>query len=251
MKLRGRTALITGGSTGIGKEIALAYAREGADLAINYYKTKEEAMALKNRIEQEFGRKVMIVEGDVSEVDPVCSMVEATLENFGAIDILVNSAGITHQSPVTDLSVEDWDQMIKVNMRGPFLCVKFVLPHMLERKFGRIINIASQLGQLGGTENAHYAASKAGVIGFTKSVAREVSIHGITANCIAPGPIATPFLLEGYDEAWKERKQSSLPLGRFGRPEEVAPTAVLLASDPDGNLYTGQTLGPNSGDAML
>ncbi|WP_423802628.1 SDR family NAD(P)-dependent oxidoreductase [Neobacillus sp. SAB-20_R2A] len=251
MKLQGKKALITGGSTGIGKEIALAYAREGADLAINYFKTEEQANALKEQIEEQYGRKVILIEGDVSEVDQVDNMVQAALEGLGAIDILVTSAGITHQGYVQDLTVEEWDRMIKVNMRGPFLCVKNVLPHMLERKFGRIINIASQLGQIGGIENAHYAASKAGVIGFTKSVAREVSKYGITANCIAPGPIATPFLLEGYDEAWKERKQSSLPLGRFGRPEEVAPTAVLLASDPDGNIYTGQTLGPNSGDVML
>ncbi|MFC4799261.1 SDR family NAD(P)-dependent oxidoreductase [Neobacillus sp. GCM10023253] len=251
MKLQGKKALITGGSTGIGKEIALAYAREGADLAINYFKTEEQANALKAQIEEQYGRKVILIEGDVSEVDQVENMVQAALEGLGAIDILVTSAGITHQGYVQDLTVEEWDRMIKVNMRGPFLCVKNVLPHMLERKFGRIINIASQLGQIGGIENAHYAASKAGVIGFTKSVAREVSKYGITANCIAPGPIATPFLLEGYDEAWKERKQSSLPLGRFGRPEEVAPTAVLLASDPDGNIYTGQTLGPNSGDVML
>jgi 3-oxoacyl-[acyl-carrier protein] reductase len=251
LKLQGKTALITGGSTGIGREIALAYAREGANLAINFYKTEDQAIQLKNHIEKEYGRKIIIIEADVSEEAPVREMVEQTVESFGAVDILVTSAGITHQSPLTELTVEDWDRMIKVNMRGPFLCVKFALPYMLERKFGRIINIASQLGQLGGTDNAHYAASKAGVIGFTKSVAREVSAHGITANCIAPGPIATPFLLEGYDEAWKEKKQSGLPLGRFGRPEEVAPTAVLLASDPDGNIYTGQTLGPNSGDVML
>ncbi|MEW9673937.1 SDR family NAD(P)-dependent oxidoreductase [Ammoniphilus sp. 3BR4] len=251
MKLHGKKAFITGGSTGIGKEIALAYAREGADLAINYFKTEEQAEALKAQIEKQYGRKVVIIEGDVSEVSQVESMVKVALESLGTIDILVNSVGITHQALIKNLTVEQWDQMIKVNMRGPFLCVKFVLPHMLEKKFGRIINIASQLGQIGGIENAHYAASKAGLIGFTKSLAREVSAYGITANCIAPGPIATPFLLEGYDETWKERKQNSLPLGRFGKPEEVAPTAVLLASDPDGNLYTGQTLGPNSGDVML
>lgn len=251
MKLQGKKALITGGSTGIGRAIAIAYAKEGADLAINYYDTEKQALELKKLIEEEYGRKVVIIQGDVTKVDQVENMVDVTVKAFGRIDILVTSSGITHQALVKDLTIEQWDRMMNVNLRGPFLCVKFVLPHMLEQKSGRIINIASQLGQIGAIENAHYAASKAALICFTKSLAREVSTLGINANCIAPGPIATPFLLDGYDEEWKERKQNSLPLGRFGEVEEVAPTAVLLAADPDGNIYVGQTLGPNSGDVML
>ena len=128
--------------------------------------------------------------------------------------------------------------------------IKAVLPHMIENKFGRIINISSQLGQIGGVELAHYTASKAGMIAMTKSLAREVGVHGITANCIAPGPIETD-LISNLDEEWKKTKESELAIPRFGKVEEVAPSAVFLASEPDGNLYTGQTLGPNSGDVML
>jgi 3-oxoacyl-[acyl-carrier protein] reductase len=140
--------------------------------------------------------------------------------------------------------------MISSDLRSVFLCTRFVLPSMLERGFGRIINITSQLGQKGAEELAHYSAAKAGAIGFTKALAREVSDRGVTVNSIAPGPIETDMVV-GISEEWKQQKKAELPLGRFGTVEEVVPTAVLLASDPDGNIYTGQTLGPNSGDVML
>lgn len=250
MKLEGKKALITGGATGIGRAIALAFAKEGADVAVNYLDSEKEALDLKAIIEKEYDRKVITIQADVSEVDQVKNMVEKALDDLGGIDILVNSAGINQQSTVEELSVEDWDRMMTINLRAPFLSTKFVLPHMLEKESGRIINISSQLGQIGSPENSSYSASKAGVIAFTKSLAREVSTKGINANCIAPGPIDTPFL-SAYDEEWKAEQVKGLPLGRFGVPEEVAPTAVLLASEPDGNIYVGQTLGPNSGDVML
>jgi len=168
---------------------------------------------------------------------------------MGRIDILVNSAGIATQSPVVDMSLELWNETIAVDLSGVFLVTHHVLPQMLERGDGRIINIASQLGIKGGASLSHYSAAKAGVIAFTKSLALEVSAQGVLVNAIAPGPIYTQ-MVAGIDDEWKAAKAKELPLGRFGEVEEVAPTAVLLASSPGGNLYVGQTLGPNSGDVM-
>ena len=147
------------------------------------------------------------------------------------------------------MPVETWDRMIRINLRSVFLCTRFVLPHMVSDRSGRIINVSSQLAIKGGADLAHYCAAKAGILGFTKSLALEVAPHNITVNSLAPGPIET-LLTAGSDPSKTEALLSRLPLGRYGQPHEVAPTAVLLASDPDGNLYTGQTLGPNSGDVM-
>ena len=251
MKLKGKKALITGAASGIGAEIAMLFAKEGANIVINYHTKEQEALDMKQKAESLYAVKAMAIQADVSEVEEVKSLVEQTIESFGAIDILVCSSGINHQASIVDLSVDDWDRMIKINLRSIFLCNKFVLPHMLKRKYGRIINITSQLGQIGGVNCSHYCASKAAIIGFTKSIAREVSSMGITANCIAPGPIETRFFFNGTTAQWRDDKLNSLPLGRFGKVNEVAPSALLLASDPDGNIYTGQTLGPNSGDVML
>jgi len=250
LRLKGKKALITGGASGIGKEIAESYAREGADIVVNYRSRQQEAQDLKESIEEKYKVKVEIVKADITDEQQVNELVRFSLEKMGKIDILVNSAGILNQSPFVDLSIETWDQMIGVNLRGPFLMIKAVLPHMIEEKFGRIINISSQLAQIGGVEVAHYTASKAGLIAMTKSLAREVGVHGITANCIAPGPIETD-MISNVDDEWKETKEKGLAIPRFGKVEEVAPSAVFLASEPDGNLYTGQTLGPNSGDVML
>ena len=250
MRLEGKKALITGGASGIGKEIAESFAKVGADIVVNYHSRLEEAMDLQESIEKKYKVKVEIVKADVTDEQQVKELVSFSLEKMGKIDILVNSAGILKQYPFVDLPIETWDKTIEVNLRGPFLMIKAVLPHMIENKFGRIINISSQLGQIGGVELAHYTASKAGMIAMTKSLAREVGVHGITANCIAPGPIETD-LISNLDEDWKKTKESELAIPRFGKVEEVAPSAVFLASEPDGNLYTGQTLGPNSGDVML
>lgn len=150
---------------------------------------------------------------------------------------------------LVDMDVATWDEMIAVDLRSVFLCSRWAAPHMASRGAGRIINIASQLGIKGGEGLTHYCAAKAGVIGFTKALARELAPRGVLVNAIAPGPIETP-LVGGLSDEWKEAKQAELPLRRFGLAHEVAPTAVLLASDPGGNLYVGQVLGPNSGDVM-
>lgn len=250
MKLKGKKALITGASTGIGKEIAKLYAQEGADVAINYIVNPEQAVELKKYIETSYGTKAIVVKADVSDEKQVEAMVDETVKEFGTIDILVCSAGILQRISIMDLTIEDWDKVISVNLRGTFLCIKQVLPIMLANKSGRIINIASQIGQKGSAELPHYAASKAGVIGLTKSLARAVSNQGITVNCIAPGPIMTSMTTDNFADTIEQDKKA-LPLGRQGYAEEVAPSALFLASDPEGNLYTGQTLGPNSGDVML
>jgi 3-oxoacyl-[acyl-carrier protein] reductase len=165
------------------------------------------------------------------------------------VDILVNNAGIFTQSLLEDMPVADWDRVLNVNLRAVFLCTRVLIGPMLARGWGRIINIASQLGQIGGIEAVHYSASKAGVIGLTKALAREVSHRGVLVNAIAPGPIQTP-LLDGETEEWRSAKLAELPMRRFGTVAEVTPTAVLLASS-DGDYYAGQTLGPNGGDVML
>jgi 3-oxoacyl-[acyl-carrier protein] reductase len=172
--------------------------------------------------------------------------VAATTGLLGEIDILVNSAG---EAPLIEMDLATWSDTLAVDLTGVFLCCRHFVPRMIERGAGRVINIASQLGIKGWQWLTHYSTAKAGVIGLTKSLALEVSGRGVLVNAIAPGPIETP-MVAGITDEWKTAKRAELPLGRFGRPEEVAPTAVLLASDPGGNLYAGQTLLPNSGDVM-
>ena len=246
MKLEGRVALVTGAGRGIGREIALAFAGEGADVVVNDV-SPELARSSVDAIEG-LGRRALAAPADVSEERPVEDMVEASLETFGKVDVLVNNAGILSESPLIEMPVSEWDRMIKVDLRSVFLCAKAVAPSMIERRAGRIINVASQLGIKGRAGLTHYCAAKAGIIGFTKALALELGRYGITVNSIAPGPIDTDLVAPTPGQ--RADLEASLPLGRFGGVREVAPTAVLLASDPDGNLYTGQTLGPNSGDVM-
>jgi 3-oxoacyl-[acyl-carrier protein] reductase len=247
-KLDGKVAVVTGGARGIGGEIATAFGAEGADVVIADVLGAEVAAPVLSSI-AESGRCSLLLQTDVSDEQQVRAMVDAALAEFGRIDILVNDAGIVGQVAFADLEVSEWDRVMSVNLRGVFLCTRFVLPGMLERGRGKIINVASQLGQIGGIEMVHYSASKAGVIGLTKALAREVSSQGIQVNAIAPGPILTEMMAEETEE-WAARKLAELPMGRFGEAHEVAPTAVFLASD-DSSYYVGQTLCPNGGDVML
>jgi len=245
--LHKRRALITGAASGIGAAIAQAYAQAGAHLSL----CDLNAMRLAAVAEtcRSHGVQVTTCVADVGTGAGARDAVENCVKAYGSIDIVLNGAGILTQAPCTQLSQTLWDEMLRVDLTSVFLVSQQALPHMIAQGWGRIINIASQLGIKGGVELTHYAAAKAGVIGFTKSLALEVSQHNVLVNAIAPGPIETP-LIDGLSQDWKIAKARELPLGRFGKPEEIAPTAVLLASDPGGNLYVGQTLGPNSGDVM-
>jgi 3-oxoacyl-[acyl-carrier protein] reductase len=247
-RLRDKVAIVTGGARGIGGAIAVAFAGEGADVVLADRLGEDVARPVLDKV-AEAGRRALLIGTDVSDEASVRAMVDRAYDEFGEVDVLVNNAGTFGQFFFQDLAVEEWDRVIGVNLRGVFLCTRMVLPRMLDRGRGKVINVASQLGQIGGTEMVHYSASKAGVIGFTKALAREVSTKGIHVNAIAPGPILTDMMAEETDE-WAAQKLSELPIGRFGEVEEVAPTAVFLASD-ESSYYVGQTLCPNGGDVML
>ena len=197
----------------------------------------------------EAGVRGLYVQADVSNETEVASGVAKVVAVLGGIDVLVNNAGIVHESLLADLDPADWDRVLGVNLRGVYLCTRHVLPRMLEQGGGRVINMASQLGQIGGRTMVHYSASKAGVIGFTRALAREVARSNVLVNAIAPGPINTDMLASESEE-WKRAKLAELPIGRFGEVSEVVPTAVFLASD-DAGYYVGQVLGPNGGDVMF
>ena len=248
-KLGGKVALVTGGSRGIGEAIVYALAEEGADIGINYVRNKELAEQICESVRKKNRVKAITLKADVSVPDEVREMVDTMLKEFGRIDVLVNNAAIVVQTKLVDTTLEDWNRMFAVNMTGVFLCTKAVLPSMLERKEGRIINFASQLAQLGAAELTAYSATKGGVISFTKSLARELARDGILVNCIAPGTTETDLLADISPE-WLKELRESVPLGRFGSPKEVASAVVFLASS-DGDIYVGQTLCPNSGSVML
>ncbi len=247
MQLHNKRCVITGAASGIGAAIALLFAREGAKLVL----ADRDADKLGSMVAQcqQLGAECLGVVADVGEVSGATAAVDHCLAHFAGIDVLVNNAGMLTQARCSDITLAMWEEMMAVDLRSVFLATQRALPSMLAQRWGRVINIASQLGIKGGAELCHYAAAKAGVIGFTKSLALEVSAQNVLVNAIAPGPIETP-LIDGINSAWKQAKAAELPLGRFGRAEEVAPVALLLASEPGGNLFVGQTLGPNSGDVM-
>ncbi|SEK35977.1 SDR family NAD(P)-dependent oxidoreductase [Pacificibacter marinus] len=240
-------ALITGAGSGIGAAIAMRLAQDGHVVAVNDL-TVEGAQTTVEQIKAA-GGDARAYAADVSDADAVALMAANIAQELGMPDILVNNAGFGHQALFGDISLEMFDKIFAVHVRGNFLCTQAFLPAMLEKKHGHIINIASQLGQVGGVELTHYAGAKAAVIGMTKSLAREVSARGVRVNAVAPGPINTP-LVEALSEDWKAAKQAELPLGRFGVPSEVGGVVSFLVSD-DAALFVGQTLGPNSGDVML
>jgi 3-oxoacyl-[acyl-carrier protein] reductase len=246
-KLDGKMALVTGGARGIGRAIALAFAREGAGVAVLDLR-KDLAQKTAQEIEK-LGVNALAVSADVGDEAQVKTGVDQVETALGRIDILVNNAGIDTTSRVAEMPTEMWDEMIRINLRSIFLCTRAVLPGMAARKWGRIINISSQLAHKGAADMAHYAAAKAGVLGFTRSLAYEVARDGITVNAICPGPIDTE-LFRGIPEEWRKNKLAELPIGRAGMVDEIAPTAVLLASD-EGSYYLGASLNPNGGDVMI
>jgi 3-oxoacyl-[acyl-carrier protein] reductase len=248
-KLAGKTALVTGASRGIGRGLAEGLAAAGATVAVNHLPAEEDADLAADVVEtiERDGDEAITVAGDVSDEQSVREMIDIVKDEWGAVDVLINNAGVLTQSKLADMSVETWDETLAVDLRGVFLVTRFVLPGMLAQESGKIINIASQLGIKGGVELVHYSAAKAGVIGMTRALAREVSPE-VNVNAIAPGPIETD-LVDDLTEEWKAQKSAELPMSRWGQVEDVVPTAVFLASD-ESDYYTGQTLSPDGGDAM-
>ena len=246
MELLGKVALVTGAAQGIGKAIALLLAEKGADVVvsdINVEKAQETAREI-----EEKGRKSMALKVNVADPDEVEQMVETIIEKFSRIDILVNNAGITRDKLLLRMSSEDWDAVLDVNLKGVFNCTKSVIKYMSKQRSGKIVNIASVVGLMGNVGQANYAASKAGVIGFTKTVAREFAQRGININAIAPGYIQTP-MTEVLPEKVKEELMRLIPMGRLGQPEDVAQAVLFLVSEAS-NYVTGQVLNVNGGIYM-
>jgi 3-oxoacyl-[acyl-carrier protein] reductase len=227
MMLNGKVALITGGGRGIGKEIVLTYARSGADVAL-VARTKSQLEIVANEV-REIGRRALVIVADISDSADVERMVAETLHEFGQLDILVNNAAVAGPVPVIDMTLEDWNRMIGVNLTGVYLCSRAVLPHMIERGQGKIISISSGSGLRGSARNAHYSASKAGVIAFTQALANEVREHGLQVNVICPGPIKTEMLAS-------RPNTSPVDESNFLETEDVAGAALFLASDLSGRM---------------
>ena len=240
--LTDRTALVTGAAGGIGRAIATHMSSAGARVVI-----ADRDRAVHGAVGAT--KAVAALDFDATVEREVADAVSAAQATLGRIDILVASHGILTQSTMQEMTIDMWQQTISIDLTSFFLLNRAVLPGMTTRRDGRIINVASQLGIKGGRGLTHYAAAKGGLIAMTKSLALEVAHRNVLANVIAPGPVETP-LFNNLDDEWRERKRMELPLQRIGSPDEVAPTAVLLASSPGGNLYTGQVLGPNCGDVM-
>lgn len=247
MLLDGRYALVTGASRGIGRAIALRLAAEGAAVALNFAGNVAAAEAVRKEIESA-GGKAILVSADVADETAATEMVEKTAEAFGAIDILVNNAGITRDGLLLRMKEEDWDAVLNTNLKGVFHCSKAAAKFMMKKRYGRIVNLASVVGLVGNSCQANYAAAKAGVIGFTKALAKELAGRGITANAIAPGFIRSD-MTDVLPDKVKETMLAGIPLGRAGEPEDVAKAALFLASDQAAYI-TGQVLTVDGGMVM-
>ena len=236
-----KTVLITGASRGIGRAIASVFAKNGYSVIINYNRSKDEANTLTAELTKQYGAECKAIKADVSN----SAEVKAMFKKAGAVDVLINNAGVSSQKLFTDITDEDWKNTIGVNLDGAFYCCREALPRMISQKRGVIINISSMWGEVGASCEVHYSASKAGVIGLTKALAKEVAPSGIRVNCIAPGVIMTD-MMSGYDDETIEELKVETPLQRLGTPEDIASAALFLASD-EASFITGQSLGVNGG----
>ena len=242
-----KTVLVTGGSRGIGKEIALKFAKQGYDVIINYVSDKTDTEELKKKLEAN-GGKALIVKADVTNPEQIENLVKTAIETFGKIDVLVNNAGITKDNLLMRMSEEEFDKVIEVNLKGAFNCMKHVSRIMLKQRSGHIINMSSVSGVMGNAGQVNYCASKAGIIGMTKSLARELGSRGITVNAIAPGFIETE-MTDVLSEDVKENLLGSIPLKRMGQTKDIAETVAFLASDKAAYI-TGQTISVDGGMGM-
>jgi 3-oxoacyl-[acyl-carrier protein] reductase len=248
LSLENKVALVTGGSRGIGRAIALEFAARGAAVVVNYNKSPESAEEVVRQIQASAG-KAAAYQADVSDFKQAEGLVKFAIDTFGDLSILVNNAGITRDQLIMMMPEADWDAVINTNLKSTFNCSKIAVKHMMRKRIGRIINIASVAGQMGNPGQTNYSASKAGQIGFTKALAREVAARNITVNAIAPGFVDTE-ILDGMTPEILEAALKMVPLGRKGKPEEIAYAAAFLASD-EAAYITGQVLGIDGGMAMM
>ena len=247
MLLANKTALVTGASRGIGRATAIELAKAGAKVAVNYAGNRAAAEEVVAQI-QAAGGQAFMVQADVGDAAAVDAMVKSVVEQFGSIDILVNNAGITRDNLIMRMKEEDWDAVIHTNLKGIFNCTKVVTKLMMKQRYGRIVNMTSVVGVMGNAGQSNYAAAKAGVIGFTKSMAKELASRNITVNAVAPGYISTDMTADLPDQA-KAVLQSQIPLQRLGNPADVA-SAVLFLVSPGADYITGQTLHVDGGMVM-
>ncbi len=246
-KLDGKTAVVTGASRGIGRAIALQLAIEGANVVVNYSGSEKKALEVVEEIKS-LGSNAIAVQANVSDSDSVQNLMSAALEQFGTIDILVNNAGITRDNLLMRMKEDEWDEVINTNLKGVFLCTKAVTRQMMKQRAGRIINISSIVGTIGNAGQANYVAAKAGVIGLTKTTARELASRNILVNAIAPGFITTE-MTDALPEDIKNAMLTQIPLASLGQPEHIAKAVIFLASD-DSSYMTGQTLHIDGGMFM-
>ena len=246
--LEGKTAIVTGGSRGIGRAIAEVLAARGADVAIADIQF-DLAQTTAGEIAAASGQRVIPVQVNVADLEQAKAMVKTVLDEFGKVDILVNNAGITRDDLLMRMKEKDWDDVININLKGAWNCSKAVIRNMMKKRYGRIVNISSVSGQAGQAGQTNYSASKAGLIGFTKALAREVAARGINVNAVAPGFIPTTLTNDLPDEL-KETIIAATPMGRMGTPEEIAYAVAFLASD-DASYITGQILGVDGGMVMM
>lgn len=244
--LENKVAIVTGSSRGIGRAIAIAFAKEGCQVVVNYHHAKEKALEVSEEIDRINPNGSIVIQADVSAEDEVERMVNKTIAAFGKIHILVNNAGVFNRCAFLDMSVSEWEYIIHNNFTSVFLCTRTVIPHILKSKWGRIINISSTSGITGGTSGVHYAAAKGGVLAFTKALSSEVAQDGITVNAIVPSKIETDMLWASLDEKGKETLLKKIPVRRFGKPEEIASLALFLASDKAGYI-TGESIVASGG----
>lgn len=247
MSLVGKNALVTGASRGIGKEIALELSKHGVNVAISYINNKEKAQEVVDGIKKN-GINGMAIKADISKEEDVANMVEIINAEWGPIDILVNNAGITKDNLLIRMKTEEWDDVIGTNLKGTYLCTKYVVRGMMKKRYGKIINIASVVGITGNFGQGNYSASKAGVIGFTKSIAKELASRGINVNAVAPGFIETD-MTEILKKDIKDSLVKSIPMGRIGTPKDIANIVVFLASEKS-DYITGEIINVDGGMVM-